>query len=129
LAGLGGASLAGFTVASASDEEPRATESRNEVVGPGFLPAAGWDVVQTGATMPPQVPTATAANVPLDSRDPAGELPTTTLADLPDRGVVLFAAFYPAGNRRPWTTGSRIDPSRSNSWMPGREGSKVNPET
>jgi hypothetical protein len=94
---VGSAFVAGLAVASASDRETQAPSNETEIVGPGFLPATGWDVVQTGATGPPQAPTATAANIALDRRDPAGELPQRTLSRLNDDDVVLFAVFYPVG--------------------------------
>lgn len=87
---------AGFAVAAArdlSDENQRAPTSE----GPGFLPAEGWDVFQTGTTKPPQAPTATASNVPLDPADEVGGLPHPTLERLGPDGIVIFATFYPAG--------------------------------
>jgi hypothetical protein len=93
---LSGAFSAGFAVAAARDL-PSTPDRGAQPEGPGFLPAPGWDVFQTGTTRPPQAPTATAANVPLDPADEVGGLPHPTLERLRPEGIVIFATFYPAG--------------------------------
>ena len=87
--------FAGFAVAAARD--PANDQHASMPESPGFLPAEGWDVFQTGTTEPPQAPTATASNVPLDPRDEIGGLPHPTLESLGSDGIVIFATFYPAG--------------------------------
>ena len=86
-----GAFLSGLAVAAT----PEGQAARIE--GPGFLPAPGWDVFQTGTTEPPQAPTATTSTVPLDPSDEVGGLPHPTLERLGPQDVVIFATFYPAG--------------------------------
>jgi hypothetical protein len=70
-------------------------------LGIGFLPADGWNVLQSGARATPERPAyATAANVSLDPEDvvagglpdPSG-LPYETLLRLRPEGIVIVAAF------------------------------------
>jgi hypothetical protein len=62
-------------------------------LGFGFLPEAGWSVVQTGGSpSSEQVVQAIAANVRLSPEDDPDGLPYATLLSLPPRGVVVVAA-------------------------------------
>jgi hypothetical protein len=93
---LAAAFFAGFAVAAARDLPPGG-DGEGLITGPGFLPAPGWDVFETGTTEPPQAPTATASNVSLDPADEVGGLPHPTLERLGPEGIVIFATFYPSG--------------------------------
>jgi hypothetical protein len=68
----------------------------------GFLPARGWNVLQTAtrtaATRPARQ--AIAANVPLRAEDDADGVPYATLWSLPRHGVVLVAKFTPIRGER-----------------------------
>ena len=62
-------------------------------LGFGFLPEAGWSVVQTGGSpSSEQAVQAIAANVRLSPEDDPDGLPYATLLSLPPRGVVIVAA-------------------------------------
>ena len=91
----------GYAIAS-STQEPAEPEPRAQLnAGPGFLPAVGWDVVATGATAPPQAPTAVAANIPLSADDRALQSPPhATARRLGPNGVLFYVIFYPAGDTR-----------------------------
>ena len=61
-------------------------------LGFGFLPEAGWSVVQAGAApSSAQAAQAIAANVRLSPEDDPDGLPYATLLSLPERGVVIVA--------------------------------------
>jgi hypothetical protein len=66
--------------------------------GTGFLPAQGWNVVQSGTATARTPAGALAANVPLHPEDTLGNAPTRTLASLPSYGVVIHATFTTRGN-------------------------------
>jgi hypothetical protein len=83
----------GFSLASSITPSGSASAS---LVGFGFLPARGWNVSQTGA-LDGGVPSAVAANVPLDARDPEGR-PFATLRSLPPRGALVWTRFSPRGD-------------------------------
>src|SRR5437764_3502965 len=51
----GAAFAAGLAVASSPE---RTVTAPTASTGPGFLPATGWNVLQTGLTVPPEGPTA-----------------------------------------------------------------------
>lgn len=88
----------GYAVAAARSTE--STLSPLADVGPGFLPAEGWDTLNTGLTGPRQAPVAlasTTAFAPEDLSQGAGNLPRATIASLPADGLVLWAVFYPRG--------------------------------
>ena len=65
--------------------------------GPGFLPATGWETFQTGATSPPQAPSATAANVALGPDALSGTFPWQTIGGLESGDVLMHALFLPTG--------------------------------
>jgi len=67
-------------------------------VGTGFLPARGWNVVQSGTATSSNRSTAIAANVPLHPDDDLEKTPTATLASLPAGGVVIHATFTTRGD-------------------------------
>jgi hypothetical protein len=95
---VGGAFGAGFGVGSSGTSTSTSTATipiaANSAAGPGFLPAAGWNVVQTGATVPPLAPTAMAANVPFAASDAALDRPPAdTIHSLGPNGVLLHATF------------------------------------
>jgi len=69
-----------------SDDAESSTESR----WPRFLPAPGWETVQTGLR-------ATAANIPLGPNTRSGDAPWDTVERLKEGGVVLWAMFRPMG--------------------------------
>jgi hypothetical protein len=79
-------------------------------LGLGFLPASGWNVLQSGARATRDRPAfATAANVPLDPEDvvagglpdPSG-LPYATLLELPPEGIIIVASFTKRQGRQPY---------------------------
>jgi hypothetical protein len=129
LACLAAAFGVGYAVASAgrggSTPAPatRTGEKPRLNAGPGFLPAAGWDVAATGTTAPPQAPTAVAANVPLRAADRARPgPPRETAGALGANGVVFYATFYPAAAGEKLTQRLlplRLDDART---IPGFEG-------
>jgi hypothetical protein len=65
----------------------------------GFVPAKGWNVLQTATKPTPARPAqqAIAANVPLRPEDDADGIPYATLLGLPPHGVVIVASFMAAG--------------------------------
>jgi hypothetical protein len=72
--------------------------ARANLVGFGFLPARGWNVVQSGRLDDRGETAAIAANVPIEDAGSDG-LPLATLRSLSTRGVVMFATFSPRGDR------------------------------
>jgi hypothetical protein len=94
-AAVAAAFAAGLAVASSPE---RTITAPTAATGPGFLPATGWNVLQTGLTVPPEGPVASAANVPFAPADLSQQSPpTATVAALPASGVLLWAQFYPSG--------------------------------
>jgi hypothetical protein len=70
-------------------------------VGLGFLPAQGWDVLQTGARATKERPTVAVASNGTFAPDDAARgarnssgLPYSTLLDLPADGIVIVARFW-----------------------------------
>ena len=87
----------GYAVAAA---RARAPASSLGDVGPGFLPAEGWDTLNTGLTGSRQAPVALASTTAVAAEDlsqGAGNLPRATIASLPDDGLLLWAVLYPRG--------------------------------
>ena len=85
----------GYALGDSTAAAPRGTGAAD---GPGFLPAAGWNVVQTGLTVPPEGPSAIAANVPIAPRDlKIGGRPTVTIKGLGPDEMLLYARFIPGG--------------------------------
>ena len=87
----------GYAVAAARSTAPPSPLAE---VGPGFLPAEGWDTLNTGLTGSRQAPVALASNTEFAAEDfsqGAGNLPRATIASLPADGLVLWAIFYPRG--------------------------------
>jgi hypothetical protein len=72
--------------------------SATSFVGFGFLPAQGWNVLQSGTLDGSGVARALAANVALDSGIDLSEDPSATTRSLPPRGVLITATFRPRGN-------------------------------
>lgn len=72
--------------------------ARANVVGFGFLPARGWNVVQSGEIGPSGEARAIAANVALDPGDEPRSIPLAALEALPARGVVIVATFTSRGD-------------------------------
>ena len=66
--------------------------------GTGFLPAQGWNVVQSGTVTSGRRATAFAANVPLHPNDQLGKPPARTVATLPEHGVLIYATFTTRGD-------------------------------
>jgi len=91
VAALAGAFAAGLALA------PGGATKAAQADGPGFLPAQGWDTFQTGATTPPQAPTATAANVKLGPDVLQETFPWQTVATLRSGQVLLEVLFAPRG--------------------------------
>lgn len=89
---LGG--VLGFGIAGSLAPSGSATS----LVGFGFLPSPGWNVVQSGTLDASGVARAVAANVPLDPEDDLRAEPVATIRTLPARGVVISATFTPRGN-------------------------------
>jgi hypothetical protein len=88
----------GWAVASSTDAPVKPARRATLNVGPGFLPAVGWDVAATGTTAPPQAPTAVAANIPLSGEDRAQTGPPhATARRLGPNGILFYVVFYPAG--------------------------------
>jgi hypothetical protein len=90
----------GFGFVLGSSNTPSGSAARGGELG--FLPARGWNVLQTAtrtsATRPARQ--AIAANVPLRPEDDADGLPYSTLSSLPRYGVVLVAKFTPIRGER-----------------------------
>ena len=91
-AAVGAAFAIGYFVAPSG-----ASGDTAEVDGPGFLPASGWETFQTGATSPPQAPSATTANVALGPDVFSGTYPWETIGRLETGDVLLQATFLPTG--------------------------------
>ena len=66
--------------------------------GTGFLPAQGWNVMQSGTATARTPAAALAVNVPLHPDDTLGKKPARTLASLPSYGVVIHATFTTRGD-------------------------------
>jgi hypothetical protein len=92
-AAFGGGFSAGAESSSSSSPSSAAIAD-----APGFLPAPGWNVLQSGSMVPPEGPSAIAANVPIAARDlEIGGRPHETIDALGARGILLYANFIPAG--------------------------------
>jgi hypothetical protein len=93
----------GYAVAAIrAPAAPPAAERPTLEAGPGFLPAAGWDVTATGTTAPPGAPTAIAANVAVRAADRAQQgPPAETARALGANGVLFYATFSPATDGSP----------------------------
>jgi hypothetical protein len=100
---LGGAVAIALLVGSAfgfglgSTVTPTGT-ARSNAVGFGFLPARGWNVVQSGSLRTSGTSTAIAANIPLDQTRQSDDWPVSNLASLPARGILLAATFSLRGD-------------------------------
>ena len=68
------------------------------VAGLGFIPADGWRVTQTASIGDSGVARAVASNVPLAAGDEARDVPVATLRELPAKGIVIVARFFPRGD-------------------------------
>lgn len=88
---------AGTGFALASTAAPTA-DARGDTEGFGFLPARGWNVMQSGSLDRDGVARAVAANVPIDPRDSLAGEPRNTLHSLPPRGVLLSVTFSARGD-------------------------------
>jgi hypothetical protein len=73
-------------------------QARTAFTGTGFLPAQGWNVMQSGTASSSKRATAVAANVPLHPKDAPGTMPASTLASLPAHGVLIHATFTKRGD-------------------------------
>jgi hypothetical protein len=82
----------GFALGSSQTPDGSAAEGPVEL---GFVPAEGWNVLQTATKAKPARPAqqAIAANVPLRPEDDADGVPYSTLLSLPRHGVVIVANF------------------------------------
>jgi hypothetical protein len=85
----------GFGVGSSVTPSVQAGTS---FAGTGFLPAQGWNVVQSGTVTSSKRATAIAANVPIDADRDLGKTLTATLASLPAHGIVIHATFTTRGD-------------------------------
>lgn len=93
VASLAGAFGGGFSLGSTERTAERSAE--HDAAGPGFIPAIGWNVLQTGLTVPPQAPAALAANVPFAPEDRGLDRPPrATIERLGPTGIVFDAIFY-----------------------------------
>lgn len=99
---------AGTGFALATTTAPTADAS-GTTEGFGFLPARGWNVMQSGSLDQDGVARAIAANVPIDPRDGLTGEPRNTLRSLPARGVLVSVTF-----------GARGDPA-TDALFPARE--------
>lgn len=88
---------AGTGFALASTVAPTA-DAGSDTEGFGFLPARGWNVMQSGSLDRDGVARAIAANVPIDPRDHLAGEPRHTLRSLPPRGVLLSVTFAARGD-------------------------------
>jgi hypothetical protein len=86
----------GFGVGSSVT--PTVQAGTTTFTGTGFLPAQGWNVMQSGTATSRKRATAIAANVPLHPNDRLGTTPTRTLASLPAHGVLIHATFTTRGD-------------------------------
>jgi hypothetical protein len=87
---------AGFALASTV--APTADAS-GETEGFGFLPARGWNLMQSGSVdQTGVVARAIAASVPIDPRDRLAGEPRNTLRSLPARGVLISVTFSTRGD-------------------------------
>ena len=99
-AAVGAAFAIGYFVApsgASGDTAETVSSDTAEAAGPGFLPASGWETFQTGATSPPQAPSATTANVALGPDVFSGTYPWETIGRLETGDVLLQALFLPTG--------------------------------
>jgi hypothetical protein len=85
----------GFGFVLGSSNTPSTSAARGGELG--FLPARGWNVLQSATRPSGRRPArqAIAANVPLRAEDDADGIPYSTLSSLPRHGVVLVARFTP----------------------------------
>lgn len=72
--------------------------ARANVAGLGFIPADGWRVTQTASIGDSGIARAVASNVPLAAADGARDVPVATLRELPGKGIVIVARFFPRGD-------------------------------
>ena len=86
--GLAGAFGVGYAIAGKTETKIVRVPARLDA-GPGFAPAAGWDVVATGLGSPGQELSAIASNMPLTP----GEAPAEAANRLGPNGVLLYATF------------------------------------
>lgn len=90
----GASFAAGLKLGSSEPANPSGTAA----AGPGFLPAFGWNVAQSGLTAPPGGTTAVAANVPFAPADRVLIAPPSeTIKSLGPSGVLLHASFVASG--------------------------------
>jgi hypothetical protein len=87
----------GLGFALASFVTPSGTAS-SKLVGFGFIPARGWNVLQGGRFDNRGAARAIAANVPIEESGESDGPPLATLTSLPARGVVIFTTFSPRGD-------------------------------
>jgi hypothetical protein len=86
----------GFGVGSSVT--PTVQASTTGFTGTGFLPAQGWNVIQSGTATSGKRAIAIAANVPLHPTDRVGKTPARTVASLPAHGVLIHATFTTRGD-------------------------------
>jgi hypothetical protein len=72
--------------------------ARANAAGLGFIPADGWRVTQTASIGDSGIARAVASNVPLAAGDEARDVPVATLRELPAKGIVIVARFFPRGD-------------------------------
>ncbi len=76
---------------------PSGSAGRN-LVGFGFLPAQGWNVMQSGTLDEAGEARAIAANVPLEPSEDFADISLATLRLLPANSVLIRATFSPRGD-------------------------------
>jgi len=96
----------GFAVASSDNAAISTTTSTatsatgglESASGPGFLPASGWNIAQTTATVPSDPQSAIATNGQIDPEDFSfGGRPSNTIGKLGPEGILIYAMFTPSG--------------------------------
>jgi hypothetical protein len=96
--GVGGGFALGSTTKDGEKVAAAAPEEQPPVVhgsgGPGFVPAAGWNVAQYTVSSEDQGPSAVAANVPGDPRKAGAS------GELPRDGIVIGVTLLPPGTLR-----------------------------